>query len=221
MLAPQTMLRAPMPISKSGEAETPCFVYHKATDAIQPPEYGGVLFLKTTKMKETPKRDITMNDSLPEFSLTFKRPFRFESNNSLEDVTQALKMLARHDPFDSEPVNATFSSIPHGCSFHYEIRRLDKNSRACTTAVGNGKIWQRANGIVVVQGTAHIDPMGFYGALIVSALLCLTTAISMTEYAVLFGLLFIGLAFLIALFYFGDRNRMITLISNRLAPENL
>jgi hypothetical protein len=162
---------------------------------------------------------IIMNN-VSEFSWTMKRPFYFETHDTMENVVQAMESLKRGDFSGKPPNTLTLSSTSDGYRFHYEARRWDKNYRASSTAYGDGSIRQRDNGTVVVEGTAHIDPWGFYGAVLVAVLATFVTAITTSLNIIICVLLAIGVIAVIFFVYSEDLNRVSRLISQALSPDS-
>jgi hypothetical protein len=177
-------------------------------------------------MKEVDAKDFSMNNSLPEFSWAMKRPFYFECHDTIENVVRALETLqgdhpSRNNTYGKIPDLITISPTRDGYTFHYEGRRWDKYGRSSKTAFGDGEIWQHENRTVVVEGTAYIDPWGFYGAMLAAILACFVGAISARISIIICVLLGLGVLAFIVFIYTEDLNRVGERISQTLHPDTL
>ena len=162
---------------------------------------------------------IIMNN-VSQFSWTMKRSFYFEVHDTMENVVQALESLKGDISAGRYPDNISLWPNADGYRFHYELQQWDKNGRLAKTAFGDGQIWQHENGTVVVEGSAEIDPWGFYGAMLASILATFVTAISTKSNIVVWILLLLGVLAFIIFIYTENRNRVSERIAQALSPDS-
>jgi hypothetical protein len=153
-----------------------------------------------------------------------ERAFTFESKAPLFSVVRAIKSLkssswARHDELEVQAlvVDDTIDAY----AFRYVVRHATR-VRFFTTAYVEGRAWQRRDGVVVVEGTARVNPWELYGGLLVTVIIgCFMMANvrhSILRFPLVWMLTFVGWTGFWIWLYVQDRNHVITRIAEALAP---
>ncbi|GEM_PF-1697141 len=141
-------------------------------------------------------------------SWTFERPFHLESDSSLDEVVHALAALEDDGGFFSS-TRHEISILPanEGYTFRYDLRRRSKR-RSYTTATAEGDVWQEEDGLVVVEGIAHINPWSMYGTIGLLIVMALIFTVMSKGFAFI-PLVLAGVGAYSIFSYYSDRNRVI------------